>query len=205
MVAMTAAKIAVVDDDEAVRVSTCAFLESAGFQAQSFATGDAFLAEINLHYDAILLDVRMPGTDGVEVLKQLKAGRFEGPILMLSGHGDIALAVQAMRLGALDFLEKPYDAGDLLERIDSALKNAPNASVTAYDEAAAQLLHSLTPRQLDVLKGIAGGQPTKVIAHQLRLSPRTVDAYRAQLLERLRARNTAEAVKVALMGGLDCA
>jgi two-component system response regulator FixJ len=147
----------------------------------------------------------MPGTDGVEVLKELKSGRFEGPVLMLSGHGDIALAVQAMRLGATDFLEKPYEADDLLERLANAFDNRAEPTLESIDPDAARLLQSLTPRQLDVLKEIAGGHPTKVIAHRLGLSPRTVDAYRAQLIERLRVRNTAEAVKVALFGGLDCA
>jgi len=202
---MVKAAIAVVDDDDAVRISTCALLESAGYVPIAFETGDVFLQEMDGSYGAILLDVRMPGSDGVEVLKKLKAGHFNGPILMLSGHGDIALAVQAMRLGALDFLEKPYDAEDLLERLDRALNNQSSAAITSFDEKAAELLNSLTPRQLDVLKAIVSGFPTKVIAYKLGLSPRTVDAYRAQLLERLRVRNTAEAVKVALMGGLDCA
>lgn len=198
------ARIAIVDDDDAVRASTCALLTSAGYSTIPFENGDLFLAEGNQAYEAVLLDVRMPGADGVEVLQRLKARRFEGAILMLSGHGDLALAVQAMRIGAIDFLEKPYEADDLLERIDHALSSQPTGTVAAFDAQAAELLQSLTPRQLDVLKGIAGGFPNKLIAHKLGLSTRTVEAYRAQLLERLRARNTAEAVKVALMGGLDC-
>jgi two-component system response regulator FixJ len=200
---MVAARIAVIDDDDAVRISTCAFLDSTGFAATPFESGDAFLAAQPNDFDAVLLDVRMPGTDGVEILKRLKGGRFNGPVLMLSGHGDIALAVQAMRLGALDFLEKPYEADDLLERIEHALDSASHISSASFDEGAAELVQSLTPRQRDVLKGIASGMPTKIIAHRLGLSPRTVDAYRAQLLERLRVRNMAEAVKVALRGGLD--
>jgi two-component system response regulator FixJ len=196
--------IAIVDDDDAVRRSTAALVERAGHRAWAFASGDAFLARRPEAIDCVLLDMRMPGLSGLDVLEIL-AGEDDAPaVLVVTGHGDIALAVAAMRLGAADFLEKPYAPEALLAGIDYAcgLGARPRASKAARREAAARL-DTLSERQRQVLQGIVKGKPNKIIAYDLGLSVRTVEAYRAQVLIKLGVRSTAEAVRIALAGGLD--
>jgi two-component system, LuxR family, response regulator FixJ len=199
--------IAIVDDDDAVRLSTTLMLELAAHRVQAFASGDDFLvALLPDDLDCILLDMRMPGRSGLEVLKVL-AGRDAAPaVLVFTGHGNIPLAVEAMKLGAVDFLEKPYAPEALVGAIDRAcaLRAEPRALEAARREAATRL-EVLSPRQRQVLRGIVAGRPNKIIAYELGLSIRTVEAYRAQLFERLAVRGTAEAVRIALAGGLGAA
>lgn len=196
--------VAIVDDDDAVRHSTAQLIERAGYRVQAFASGDDFLARLPEHLDCVLLDMRMPGRSGLDVLKVLDESDDPPSVLVLTGYGDIALAVEAMRLGAADFLEKPYAPAALLAGIDYActLRAQPRASQAVKREAAARL-ETLSERQRQVLRGIVKGQPNKIIAYELGLSIRTVEAYRAQMLIKLGARSTAEAVRIALAGGLD--
>ena len=148
----------------------------------------------------------MPGTDGIAVPRALQASGNVPPILVVTGHGDIQLAVQAMKLGAVDFIEKPYQPKDLLTAIRSAI--ARHAEARAGQEgagAAVAAVGALTQRQREVLCGILQGDPNKIIAWELGLSIRTVEAYRAQLLEKLGVRSTAAAVRLAIAANLDCA
>ncbi|HYI47786.1 MAG TPA: response regulator [Allosphingosinicella sp.] len=197
--------VAIVDDDDAVRHSASLLIERAGHRVLTFASGDAFLAaRLPDHLDCVILDMQMPGRSGLDVLSVL-AGRDNAPsVLVLTGHGDITLAVEAMRLGAADFLEKPCVPAALLAAIDSASELRAHSWISdeANRETAARL-GSLSERQRQVLRGILKGQPNKVIAWELGLSVRTVESYRAQLLIKLGARSTADAVRIALAGGLD--
>ena len=188
--------IAVIDDDGAARDSLAFFLQSEGYRTLGFAGGEAFLeARLPELVGCVLLDMRMPGLSGLDVLHAL-AGRDDGPaVLVLTGHGDVAMAVQAMKLGALDFIEKPYRPAGLVRAIERAA--ALQARRMARRAAAARV-EGLSRRQREVLAGIAAGRPNKIIAFELGLSVRTVEAYRAQLFERLGVRNTAEAVRLAL-------
>jgi two-component system response regulator FixJ len=196
--------VAVVDDDEVVRLSITYLLGAAGHHVLSFASGDDFLAaRLPEHLDCVLLDLNMPGRSGIEVLDAL-AGRGEAPaVVVITGQGNVALAVEAIKRGAIDFLEKPYAPTALLAAVDAGcvLRDQPRAFEIARREAEARL-DVLSPRQRQVLAGIVGGRPNKIIAYQLGLSIRTVEAYRAQLLQKLGARGTAEVVRIGLAGGL---
>jgi two-component system response regulator FixJ len=196
--------IAVVDDDEAVRISTAGLLKKAGHRIESFASGDEFLASAILdEMDCMLLDMRMPGMDGLAVMRVLREKHAAPAIIVLTGHGDVPLAVAAMRLGAFDFLEKPYPRAELLEAVTKACtRPAAVAAGLTVDREAVAKVEKLSIRQRDVLRGILKGQQSKVIAYEMGLSTRTVEAYRAQMLMRLEARGTAEAVRIAIAAGM---
>jgi two-component system response regulator FixJ len=196
--------IAVVDDDEAVRLSTGSLLERRGFEVRLFESGDAFL-ELGSYQgiSCILLDLQMPGQDGLAILRALAERDDAPPVLVLTAHGGIPAAVQAIKLGADDFMEKPYEADALLTRVEEAVRRPPgtNGAARANPEAVA-LVAALSGRQRQVLQGIVRGLQNKIIAYELDLSIRTVEAYRAQLLERLGVRGTADAVRMAIAAGL---
>jgi two-component system response regulator FixJ len=195
--------IAIVDDDDMVRRSTAALLERAGYSVRAFESGDAFLAaQLSGESDCVLLDMRMPGTDGLDVLKALGAREAMPQVLVLTAHGAVAEAVEAMKLGAADFLEKPYPAEALLGAIGRALESRTTGKAATADASAVAKVGLLSQRQKQVLGGILKGQPNKIIAYELGLSIRTVEAYRAQLLEKLGVRGTAEAVRLAIAAGM---
>ena len=194
--------IAIVDDNDSMRLLTGRLLRRDHWLVEDFPSGERFLAEPHLRrFACVLLDVRMPGMDGIAVLRALQERQGVPPILVVTGHGDIQLAVQAMKLGALDFIEKPYQPKDLL----AAIRGAIDAHEDMGDGGeAAAAVGSLTQRQREVLCGILQGNPNKIIAWELGLSIRTVEAYRAQLLEKLGVRSTAAAVRLAIAANLDC-
>jgi two-component system response regulator FixJ len=195
--------VAIVDDDQAVRRSTAALLEICGYRVREFAGGDAFLATQDpVDFDCVLLDLQMPGTSGIGVLNALQAWPLKPAVLVLTGHGAIAKAVEAMKLGAYDFLEKPYPAKSLIDAISGALAARAQARTGAIDGDAVARISSLSRRQREVLQGVLDGKPNKIIAYELGLSIRTVEAYRAQLLEKLGVRGTAEAVRLAISAGM---
>ncbi|HYI47300.1 MAG TPA: response regulator [Allosphingosinicella sp.] len=196
--------IAIVDDDEAVRHSTAGLLKRAGHRVESFTAGPEFLASVlPKDFDCLLLDMRMPGLDGLGVMRALRERSLSLPILVLTGHGDVPMAVEAMRLGAIDFLEKPYPPAALLEAIARACTAPPpGPGGQVVNNQAQAKVAALSDRQRDVLRGILRGQPNKIIAWELGLSIRTVETYRAQMLEKLGVRGTAEAVRLALAAGL---
>jgi two-component system response regulator FixJ len=197
--------VLVVDDDQAVRDATARLLRRAGYSSQTYESGDHFLAEaLPDNVECVLLDVRMPGTDGIGVLRLLATRGTMPPVLVITGHGDIPLAVEAMRQGASDFLEKPYSPERLfqaIERATGASRGGPEPRLVDPDAKA--VLERLSWRQRQVLAGILCGHPNKIIAYELGLSIRTIEAYRAQLLVRLQVRGTADVVKFALAAGLD--
>lgn len=199
-----AATIAVVDDDDRVRRSTAYLVESYGYRALTFASGEEFLEAGPFDFLAcVLLDIRMPGLSGLDVLRALAGRPAAPPVVVVTGHADTGLAVEAMKLRAVDLIEKPCRPQALLQSLAraSAIRAQANAADRIRRDAAA-LTGRLTKRQEQVLRGMALGDANKVIAWKLGLSVRTVEAYRAQLLQRLGARSTAEAVRIAVMAGL---
>jgi two-component system response regulator FixJ len=197
-------KVVLVDDDPAVRESTAVLLRHAGHHVEPFISGEALIeAGVPKGTDIILLDIMMPGRNGLETLRALGPASDLPPVIMLTGHGDIPLAVEAMKLGAVEFLEKPYSIRTLLDLVANVDSFASTDLAGGPQEIAARAkIASLTPRQRDVLKGVGLGEPSKVLAHRLGLSVRTVEAYRSQLFTRLEVRSTAEAVRLAVLAGL---
>jgi two-component system, LuxR family, response regulator FixJ len=193
--------VAVVDDNEALNRNLTALLRHAGHTVHSFASGEDLFADGSLldSCDCLLLDVQLPGMSGLDVLRRLSEVGDGPAVLVLTGAGDVPMAVEAMHLGAFDFIEKPYRPDALLAGIEKAGRRTVwlRASRTAARQAEARL-RKLTPRQRQVLAGIVDGHSSKIIAHDLNLSVRTVEAYRAQILVKLGARTTTDAVRVAL-------
>ena len=197
----TVCAVAVVEDEEALNRTMAALLEHAGHRVRRFSSSEALLEEADFldECDCILLDIQLPGMSGLDLLKLLQDRDDVPAIVVLTGGGDVPTAVEAMRLGALDFIEKPYLPTALLDAVDKAARQAElRRASNAAGRAAAARLRQLSHRQRQVLAGIVDGQSSKVIADQLHLSVRTVEAYRAQLLVKLGARTTTDAVRVAL-------
>jgi len=196
--------VVLVDDDPAVRDSTATLLEHAGHKIHAFVSGDALIeAGVPPGTDIILLDVMMPGRNGLDTLRALGAAGGLPPVVMLTGHGDIPLAVEAMKLGAVEFLEKPYPMAGLLDLVSTLRPNpVRKAEDSQQRQEAAAAVEKLSSRQREVLRGLALGEQSKITAHRLGLSIRTVEAYRGHIFERLRVRGMAEAVRIAVVAGL---
>ncbi|WP_448661338.1 response regulator transcription factor [Sphingomonas sp. CJ20] len=196
--------IYIVDDDDAVRASLHSLLSvRADLVVRSYRSGDAFLQEAGeLDPGVLLLDFHMPGASGLDVMIALEGvGRFV-PIV-LTGQGNVGLAVQAMKAGALDFIEKPYEAELLMQVIDNAFSRLEEDSEAASRIGAAEAkIAKLSPRETDVLKGLIEGRSNKIIAYELDISPRTVEIYRANLMEKLEVRSLSEALRIAFAAGL---
>jgi two-component system response regulator FixJ len=191
--------IHLVDDDEAIRRSAGFMLKTTGFRVRAYESGDALLKEAsNLEPGCILLDIRMPGMDGLEVQKELRGRGIALPVVIMTGHGDVTLAVQAMKAGAVDFIEKPFEKAVLLDAIAQAFErlDRSKASVQRAKEASVRL-QSLTGREREVLDGLAQGLPNKTIAYDLGISPRTVEIHRANLMTKLEVRSLSEALRIA--------
>ena len=202
---MNSRHIYIVDDDDALRQSVEVLLEVAGgFATRSFASGEEFLAAVpEAEAGCVLLDLNMPGMNGLEVLRRLQAidGRFE--TILLTGQGDIALAVEAMKSGAIDFIEKPYDNRILLAALESGFARVEDRQKQASAiHNAREQIERLTPRERDVLLGLIDGKANKIIAYELDISPRTVEIYRANLMDKLGVRSVAEAVRIAFAAEL---
>jgi len=188
-----------VDDDEAIRRSVGFMLKTSGFQVCVYESGIEFLKSASsLEPGCVLLDIRMPGMDGLEVLAALRAKGVSLPVIIMTGHGDVSLAVQAMKAGALDFIEKPFEKAILVSAIDHGVERLKRsaADVDGADEAAVKL-QALTPREREVLDGLAKGLPNKTIAYDLGISPRTVEIHRANLMTKLGVRSLSEALRIA--------
>jgi two-component system response regulator FixJ len=191
--------IHLVDDDEAIRRSAGFMLKTSGFHVRTYESGVELLkAAPDLEPGCVLLDIRMPGMDGLEVQQALKAKGVALPVIIMTGHGDVSLAVQAMKAGAVDFIEKPFEKAVLLAAIDQGIERLKrsNASRERTDEALVRL-QALTPRERDVLDGLAKGLPNKTIAYDLGISPRTVEIHRANLMTKLEVRSLSEALRLA--------
>ncbi len=195
----------IVDDDEAVRRSLALLLSSFGLLAQTHESAEALLGCIDtLPPGCLVVDVRMPGMDGLELQAELQERGCTLPVVVVTGHADVGLAVKAMKAGALDFIEKPYSEDVLLRAVRSALERMADArqSSTIADAARARIA-VLTPREREVLGRLVEGRPNKVIAHELGISPRTVEIHRANMMEKLGCRSLAEAVRVAISAQFD--
>lgn len=196
--------IHIVDDEDAIRRSASFMLKTSGYAVQTWATGVAFLKEIRHVPDGcVLLDVRMPEMDGLEVQEALRQRGVTMPVIILTGHADVSIAVRAMKAGAVDFLEKPFEKAVLIAAIEAAFDR-----LTAADGAAARaaeanvVLGVLTPREREVLDGLAQGLPNKTIAYDLGISPRTVEVHRANLMAKLDVRSLSDALRLAFAAGL---
>ncbi len=194
----------IVDDEESMRRSTGYALKTTGYAVATWASGTEFLKQVrHAEQGCILLDVRMPDIDGLEVQQVLAARGVTMPVVIMTGHGDITIAVQAMKAGAVDFLEKPFEKSALLNAVEAAFERiakADDAAIKAQD--AATLLAALTPRERDVLEGLAQGLPNKTIAYDLGISPRTVEVHRANLMAKLDVRSLSDALRIAFAAGL---
>lgn len=189
----------VVDDDDSVRRSVGFMLKTSGHRVQSYASGLELLKNSkSLEPGCILLDIRMPQMDGLEVHQALKEQGVAFPVIIMTGHGDIPLSVRAMKAGAIDFIEKPFEKAVLLDALElgfGSLKRSSDGRERAKD--AAVRLQALTPRERDVLSGLAEGLPNKTIAYDLGISPRTVEIHRANLMNKLEVRSLSEALRLA--------
>ena len=196
--------IHVIDDDAAMRDSLAFLLDVNGFKVQVYESADAFLGGIGSEaINCVISDIRMPGMNGIELVRKLKGQGAVCPVILITGHGDVALAVEAMKAGAVDFIEKPFDDEALLGAIRAALgaRAASPEESSARKEAEARL-SELSPRERDVLQGLVAGKINKVIAHDLSISPRTVEVYRANLMAKTGARSMSELMRIALAAGL---
>lgn len=197
-------QVYLVDDDEAIRRSASFMLRSSGYSVKTFSTGIEFLDAVEgLDAGCILLDVRMPEMSGLDVQDALNERAVTCPVVVMTGHGDVTVAVQAMKAGAVDFIEKPFDKAVLIEAIEEGFARLAQASSDlSRGEHARARLRVLTPRELDVLHGLALGHPNKTIAYDLEISPRTVEVHRANLMQKLAVASLSEALRIAFAAGL---
>jgi two-component system response regulator FixJ len=189
--------IHVVDDDDAMRESLVALLEDAGYEARAYASAEQLLARRPLEPGCVVSDIRMPGMDGLTLLRTLRAEGRELPLILITGHGDVPLAVAAMKAGAVDFLEKPFDAEALHAALTTGLQQqARPASQRQDGEAARRSLEMLTPREREVLERLVEGESNKEAAAQLGVSYRTVEFHRAHILEKTGAKGLPDLVRL---------
>ena len=194
----------IVDDDEGIRRSVAFMLKTSGYRVNSWPSGVAFLKEAKqAEPGCILLDVRMPEMDGLEVQAELVRRGIALPVVIVTGHGDIAIAVRAMKAGAVDFIEKPFKKEALLTAIELALERLASAGDRAERAAEARtILGALTAREQQVLEGLAQGLPNKTIAFALGISPRTVEVHRANLMTKLDVHSLSDALRIAFAAGI---
>lgn len=201
---MTDKQVYVVDDDEAIRRSLSFMLRTSGHKADVFESGEDFLkAAARLAPGCVLLDIRMGGMDGLEVQRALADHGVALPVIIMTGHGDVALAVRAMKAGAIDFIEKPFEKAVLMSALEQGFARLDETDVRKLRaQEAAVRIEALTPRERDVLKGLVQGLPNKSIAYDLGISPRTVEIHRANLMDKLAVKNLSEALRIAFAAGL---
>jgi two-component system response regulator FixJ len=194
----------VIDDDDAVRQSLAFVLQTARMAVRTYESANAFMSALpGIEPGCIVTDVRMPGMSGIDLLRRLNELKIGMPVIVITGHGDVQLAVEAMKVGAADFIEKPFDDEVLLAAVRSALgqwekgvhKDAENAHLTAR-------LAALSNREREVLEGLVAGKPNKVIAFDLGISPRTVEIYRANVMTKMEAASLSDLVRMALISGM---
>jgi len=194
----------VIDDDEAARQSLAFLLKTAGLEARTYESATAFLFALpNVTSGCIVTDVRMPEISGVDLLRRLKELKVGMPVIVITGHGDVQLAVEAMKIGAADFIEKPFDDERLLTAVRSALGRWEKNSQHETERAGLlEKLTNLSGRERDVLDGLVAGKSNKIIAFDLGISPRTVEIYRANVMTKMNAGSLSELVRMALLAGL---
>ena len=194
----------VIDDDEAARESLAFVLRSAQLEVQTYESAPAFLAAVKtLASGCVITDVRMPEMSGIDLLRRLREGGSDVPVIVITGHGDVPLAVEAMKFGAADFFEKPYDDEILLAAVRSALNRQESAE--KQNAARAEIndrLATLSNRERQVLEGLVAGKPNKIIAFDHGISPRTVEIYRANVMTKMQALSLSELVRMAMIAGI---
>jgi len=193
-----------VDDEEAIRKSLGFMLRTSGYLVQAYASGIEFLnVARGAEPGCVLLDVRMPEMDGLQVQAEMSSRGLNMPVVVFTGHGDISIAVQAMKAGAIDFLEKPFEKAALLEAIVRSFARLERADVRATEEREALVrVAALTPREQEVLEGLAQGFPNKTIAYDLGVSSRTVEVHRASLMTKLGVHTLSDALRIAFAAGM---
>src|SRR5579871_3963264 len=198
------AVVHVIDDDEAVRQSIAFLLQTSGVAACTYESASAFLDTLpTIESGCIITDVRMPGVSGIDLLRRLGEMRIKMPVIVITGHGDVPLAVEAMKAGAVDFLEKPFDDEVLIGLVRSALNRSREDAV--HEAERAELLarlSNLTNRERQVLEGLIAGKPNKIIAFDLAISPRTVEIYRANVMTKMAAASLSELVRMGMVAGM---
>ena len=191
----------IIDDDEGLRESLAFLLRSAALEVRSFESAKAFLEVLpDAALGCVITDVRMPDMSGIELLRRLKELKIGVPVIVITGHGDIALAVEAMKIGAADFFEKPFDDDLLVASVRAALRQQEDQ--TKHGAERAEIEHrisTLSPREKDVLTGLIEGRANKQIAFDLAISPRTVEIYRANLMNKMQANSLSDLVRMALL------
>jgi two-component system, LuxR family, response regulator FixJ len=197
-------KVYVIDDDPAMRDSLNFLLGSAGFEVALFDSATAFLDVLPaLDFGCVISDVRMPGVDGLDLLRRLKTDIKKLPVVIMTGHGDVSLAVEAMKLGAVDFLEKPFEDDRLVGMILASLRqDEDSAKIEAVTVDLVARIASLSPRERQVLDGLIAGRPNKLIARDFDISPRTIEVYRANVMTKMQAGSVSELVRLAIRAGL---
>ena len=191
-------QICIIDDDEAIRDSLRLLLFAAGLSCCCYESADAFLEnESQPQFDCMLLDIRMPGTDGLDLFNILKQKHLRYPVIFITGHGDIPLAVSAIKKGAYDFLTKPFREGELLEKIQAAIAHHQSTKEQNQELADIQArVDCCTPREYDVMRLLIRGLPNKGIAETLGISPRTVEIHRAHVMEKMQAESLPDLVRM---------
>ena len=199
----TANIVHLVDDEEAIRRSASFMLKTSGYEVHTYASGVDLLQKRELTPGCILLDVRMPDIDGLEVQRLLHGRGVLFPVIVMTGHGDVHVAVQAMKLGAIDFIEKPFEKAVLLGAIEEGCARLKNTGRSQSRAAEAQiLLEALTARENDVLRGLVRGHPNKTIGYDLGISPRTVEVHRANVMAKLDVTSLSAALRIAFAARL---
>jgi two-component system response regulator FixJ len=194
----------IVDDDDAVRDSLSVLLEAVGHRVRTFGLARDFLdAAPTLPVGCMIVDIRMPEMDGLELQRALNDQALHFPMIVITGHGDVPLAVRAMKAGALDFIEKPFATPTILASVAAALSRVESAGqLDPITQAALAKLVLLSPREREVLEGLLAGLPNKTIAYDLAISPRTVEIHRARVMDKMGARSLSELIRLALAAGL---
>jgi two-component system response regulator FixJ len=194
----------VIDDDEAMRKSLAFLLRAAKLEVQTYSSAAEFLERLpQAKSGCVITDVRMPGISGIDLLKRLRELKAAMPVIVITGHGDVPMAVQAMKEGAIDFLEKPFEEEAMLAAIRAAFDvQAADADRQRTVAEIRERIASLSAREREVLEGLVAGQANKVIAYNLGISPRTVEIYRANVMTKMKASSLSELVRMALIGGV---
>ena len=201
---MPDAAVYVIDDDDAARESLEFLLRGANFRVTTFDSAAAFLRSLpHIAFGCIITDVRMPDLSGIDLLRRLKDLNIRMPVIVVTGQGDVPIAVEAMKLGAADFFEKPFDGDKMVAAVQSVFAaSKKDAEREMERQQVIDRLATLTPRERDVLNGLVAGNPNKIIAYNLGISPRTVEIYRANVMTKMKSASLSELVRMALQSGI---
>lgn len=191
----------VIDDDDAVRESLGFLLETSGWEVRLWSSAQDFLdAEPDPRDGCVITDVRMPGLSGIDLAARLSQSACPPPVIVMTGHADVPLAVQAMKAGAIDFIEKPFEETSILSAVRAAFDRGAGSDAPGGETSeVAQRIAGLSARERQVLEGLVAGKPNKIVAHELGISPRTVEVYRANVMTKMRAASLSELVRMAIL------